>query len=111
VKSETQLIKTYIAEAEGTAATNAREANRAHARLHRVYKELIASAHGKTAISSLVTHENPKVRLWSAAHSLAWNEPAARATLEQLKHFDDLLGFEAEMTLREFDAGRLSFEF
>src|SRR5688572_24546459 len=103
--STNDLVSRYVAEAEGTAAPDARSANRAHDRLHRVYQKLSSSAEGRAAISSLLSHECPKVRLWSAAHSLAWNEAEARKTLERLLELDDLLGFEAEMTLREFDAG------
>jgi hypothetical protein len=57
----------------------------------------------------LISDDNPTVRQWSAGNALAWDEPTARAELERLAaQPHGLGGFEAEITLREFDAGRLN---
>jgi hypothetical protein len=49
------------------------------------------------------------VRLWAASHALFWDEQRARAELEREASTDDnLSSFEAKITLREFDAGRLN---
>jgi hypothetical protein len=50
----------------------------------------------------------------AASEALLWNETEARPVLASLAN-DDSAPFEhsfsAEMTLREFDAGRLSFDY
>lgn len=91
--------------------TDPQRANRAHDRLHEAYKLLKQTAEGREAIVGLLVHPDPEVRCCAAAHSLQWKPREARAVLEQLARRDDVLGFEALMILKEFDAGRLSFDY
>ena len=94
------------------AETGARDpeiANAAHDKMHRAYKLLRESEAGRAAIFALTTDPDPHVRCWSAAHSLVWQPEHARAVLEKLVIDDGVCSFTARMTLREFDAGRLSF--
>ena len=49
------------------------------------------------------------VRQWAASRALFWDEQRVRAELEREASTDDnLSSFEAKITLREFDAGRLN---
>ena len=85
-----------------------RRANRL-ADAQRVYlQSLSTSPGGRRHIEAFLDDDEPGVRAWAAAHVLFWNEPRARRVLEHLSSSDALpFNFNADMTLREFDAGRL----
>ena len=60
------------------------------------------------ACRGVLDDDEPGVRAWAAAQVLFWNEPDARRVLECLSSSDTFpFNFNADMTLREFDAGRL----
>ena len=105
------LIEAYRRCAAATGGVNAVEANRAHDEMHRAYKVLRSTDAGRQAILTLIRDPSPNVRCWAAAHSLAWAEFEARQALEELVASDGRCAFTARMTLREFDAGRLSSEY
>ena len=77
-------------------------------RMQAVHLKLRTTQAGRDAITSLISDENATVRSWSAINALAWAEGVARAELEREAREGGLLGFGAEITLREFDAGRLN---
>ena len=107
-----ELIQHYRQCAEGTSAATAREANRWHARLHACFQSLRHSPEGIEAMATLMTDPSEPVRLWAASHSLSLGVPSARSVLEQLRDTGAwMAAFDAEMVLREFDAGRLSFDY
>ena len=91
-----------------TTRRTTRRANRL-ADEQRVYlNALVASAEGGRHVDQLLEDPTPGVREWAAARALFWNEPRARQVLEELAASADFpFNFSAEMTLREFDAGRL----
>lgn len=71
---------------------------------------LSMSETGRAAISALLDHPRPTVRLWAAADALRWDEPRARQVLESLRDSPDDVGLHstsARYTLKEYDAGRL----
>jgi len=71
--------------------------------------QLLATQAGRDAITSFIGDENATVRSWSAVNALEWAESVARAELEREARTDSgLRGFEAELALREFEAGRLN---
>lgn len=83
--------------------------NRLVDRLEDARKGLAKSEDGRAVISALLNDPRATVRLWAAGHALQWRDPEARAVLEAMSR-DQRLGLNrlnAEMTLREFDAGRL----
>jgi Domain of unknown function (DUF2019) len=83
--------------------------NRLVNRMQALQLQLRATQSGRDAITSLIGDENATVRSWSAVNALAWAESVARAELEREARTDSgLRGFEAQMVLREFDAGRLN---
>jgi hypothetical protein len=83
--------------------------NRLVHRMQAVQLQLGATQAGRDAITALISDENPTVRSWSAVNALAWAESVARAELEREVETDSgPRGFEAEVVLREFDAGRLN---
>lgn len=84
---------------------------------NRAFDELVEAAFeigededkGRSTFAALLDHENHSV-VHSAAWRLLWlDEPMARASLERVsRDGPPLVGFSAEMTLKEWDAGRLT---
>lgn len=90
----------------------AKDQNSLFDRLHAVQTRLAETAEGQAAIAALMTDSDPWVRLAASAHSLRWAEEKARLVLEDLRDADTTMaGFNAKYVLREYDAGRLTFEF
>ena len=108
--SVSELLEKYREAAEGTAEQNPKIQNKWADELHRYYKLLRATDEGRSAIMTLLTDPSPHVRVWAGAHSLEWAPAAARAALEILRDSDGPCSFDAKMTLREYDRGRLRFE-
>ncbi len=111
-------LRAYCDAAQGTArlvdaidqSLDPVKADRCFGQLHAQYVVLRQTQAGRDAITSLMSHEHPSVRLWAASHSLEWAPDAARATLEQLRVSDGPVSFEAKWTLKEYQKkGRLSF--
>jgi hypothetical protein len=97
---------------EGT-DVKSRKANRLFDE-NRVYLwRLREDERGRALIETLLADADPGVRLKAAAHTLEWNPEAARPVLEAVgslvrpwQH-----AHAAKMTVREFDAGRLRFDY
>lgn len=85
----------------------ARKANRIFDRLHALALGLRESEDGRRALESLLTHDNRGVRLKAAADCLAWDSAQAVGTLESLVNPRGPHSLDAEMTLREYRAGRM----
>ena len=105
------LTEQYRRSAAGTGAATPDSANRCHDAMHEAYKQLRGTQSGRDAILALINDPSPHVRRWAASHSLAWAPQAARKALEELVRADGPCAFTARITLEEFDAGRLSFEY
>lgn len=74
------------------------------------YKRLRETEEGRTAMTTLLTDASPDVRGWAATHVLSWAPEIARPVLENLRDSKGRRSFDAEIVLREFDKGRLSFD-
>jgi hypothetical protein len=105
------LIAKYREGAIKTGTSNPGIANPAHDQVHGCFKLLRDSDTGRAAIEKLMADENPYVRLCAAAHSLTWATETARDVLLELVRARGAGSFDAEMTLEEFDAGRLTFDY
>jgi hypothetical protein len=106
-----ETLAEYREAAEGTGDAVAKRANRWHARMNMCYRALRQSESGRKGITSLVSDDNPHVRVWAAAHALQWAPELARLALESLRDSQGPCSLTAEMTLNEFDKGRLSFDY
>jgi hypothetical protein len=81
--------------------------NRHVDRMQRAQLVLRATEAGRAAITRVIDNPIHTVAQWSAAHALFWAPEKARRFLEAETTAPGLDGFNAQMTLREFDAGRL----
>ena len=59
-------------------------------------------------LGSLLDHENPSVRLWAALDTYRLDPKRSVEVLEAVAREPGLVGFSAEMTLRELRSGRLT---
>jgi hypothetical protein len=83
-----------------------------HARMSRAYHYLVSLGEGgRAAFSALLHDESPCVRAWVAAQLLSEGERAAIPIMQQLAASPGIRGFNAEMTLSEFQAGNLRSPF
>lgn len=81
--------------------------NRLVNEMQSIHLRLRETEEGRTAITDLVEDDCSTVRQWAATNALAWSPAIARAELERHANAEGLGSFDAQMTLREFDAGRL----
>jgi hypothetical protein len=81
--------------------------NRLINELQRIQLVLRQTEEGRTGISDLMDSDDATVRTWCATFALFWNESKARKVLQAEAAARGMAGFEAEIALREFDAGRL----
>lgn len=105
-----ELLQNYRDGAAGTGDPVAKVANKWQKKMHACYKILRETEEGRNGIIALMTDDDCGVRVWAAAHSLRWASELARQTLEQLRDSGGERSFEAEMTLKQFDKGCLSFD-
>jgi hypothetical protein len=106
------IIERYRQHAIGTGSiSNPRKCNRHAADLHACYKTLRQSEEGRNSIAYLMFDYEPSVRCWAAAHSLLWRPDTARHVLERLRDSQGPFALDAEMTLEEYDKGRLTFDY
>lgn len=93
-------------EASGTPT----KANRLFVRAHRIAVHLRESPAGREALRSLLGHESLAVRLCAAAECLPFSPEPATSVLRELASTTGLHAVSAEMTLKEFEAGRLNMD-
>jgi hypothetical protein len=98
---EWSRLQRDLTESETTRANRLADSQRAD------LATLSQTAEGRAAIERFLEDDEPGVREWAAASVLFWDEARARRVLEELKSDRFPYNFNAEMTLREFDAGRL----
>lgn len=88
----------------------AKKANKLFDRMHALSTEMKRTPEGRRALEGLLTHESRAVRLKTAAACLEWAPGLARPVLLDLVSPRGTHSLSAEMTLREYDAGRLKFD-
>ncbi len=82
---------------------------------HRLYDEMRTAAlaieqfdgAGREAFRALLNDESVHVRSWVAATLLVEGDIEARETLVRISKLEGIMGFNAEMTLKEFDRGNM----
>ncbi len=112
----TESIKDIVARYRQGAIANSdisdpKKANRGAKQLHACYKILRESEEGREALIGLMDDPEPSIRCWASAHSLQWKPDSARRSLEALRDSKGHYSITAEMTLKEYDNGRLKFDY
>jgi hypothetical protein len=105
------LLAGYREGAEGTSASDPKAANNWQQKMHACYKQLRDLPDGRAAIISCLDDPSPHVRCWAGAHCLQWELTKAQLTLERLRDSHGPCAFTAEITLEEFQKGRLLFDY
>jgi hypothetical protein len=109
--SNSELVALYRQGAIATSdVSDPKKANKGAEQLRNCYRALRDSAEGRGCLVDLMDDPEPGVRCWAAAHCLQWQPDVARRVLERLRDSRGPFSFDAEMTLREYDLGRLRFD-
>jgi hypothetical protein len=117
-RSTSELVEAYASAAafhgRATEVSDPREtrsANRAADLIAAIYREF--RARGNEAcehLLPLLSHPEPGVRGWAGAHALEFAPKLGEPVLEELARLPrSPVGFSAEITIREWKAGRLRF--
>ena len=87
-----------------------RLANEQHDVVADVYRELRARGlEAQRALLALLDHPDHSVRSWAGSHALEFSPDDGQRTLGELAATDDLVGFNAEITLETWRQGNLRF--
>ena len=110
----TTLIEAYRAAAAAhgaaTEKSDYRKANRHHDVVAAIYRELRTRGDAaQLELLALLDDLDPHVRGWAAAHALDFAPERGERVLRRLASSGGAVGLNAEMTLREWTKGSLSF--
>jgi len=87
-----------------------RTANRHYEIVAAIYRELRRrGADAQRALLPLLTHPEPGVRAWAAAHAMEFAPADGEPVLTALTNAPKALGMSATMTLRQWREGKLIF--
>ena len=107
-----KLIAKYAraagAHGRGTVEGNSRLANRNYDKIIDALRELDQqSTDGRKVLRRLYFHQDPAVRVWAATHLIEMDTEGAVRVLREVAEHSGMIGFGAEMVLKEWEAGRL----
>jgi hypothetical protein len=71
------------------------------------YNILHRTEEGKKILKELMSYPNSGVQLWAATHSLPYVPEEAKKILNEIHSKNDLIGFSAGVTLKEWENGKL----
>jgi hypothetical protein len=95
---------------EATDTGDHRAANKSAELIAAIYAELRRrGTAAQRELLPLLTDPVAGVQLWSASHALEFSPDDGESVLKQLSSRGPFLGLTAEMTLKEWRAGRLRF--
>lgn len=99
-----------LAHGEATEAGDHRRANKAHQQLVEALRAVRATGDAAGALGKLMDDPELAVRVWAATHGLEFDPDAAERVLSGIASGGHTIHqFNAEMVLREWRAGRLTF--
>lgn len=100
--------KAHITDFDNVSKKEIKASNHAADELARL-RNLLQANGQLDSLKTLLTHEHKNVRCWAATHFLEVDSKKAVPVLEDLAKEEGLFGFNADMILREWRAGRLKF--
>jgi hypothetical protein len=106
------LISEYkeaaLAHEKASLSGNYRVANREYETLVTIAKEIISrGSSAKDAFLCLLSDQNAFVKIWAATHALAFAPAQGEQALAEASHLSGLAGHTANITLQEWQAGKL----
>lgn len=106
--SVNELIQKFreaaIAKGDGASVLDAEY----HSAMSSAMKELIKRGdRGNISFEKLALDESIYVRLWAASQLLYFGNLGMKQILEEIAKNHEIIGLTAELTLKEFEAGRL----
>ena len=108
-----KIVEAYVDAAieNGEAGNNNdhKRANRCYKKMNDCYQKLKNEGADNLVLNlaPLLRHTDDNVVLWSAMHLLPYKAAEAEEALNKICQGQGLLAFDAEMTLKEWRAGRL----
>jgi HEAT repeat protein len=107
-----EVVEQYRQGAIGTGdISDPKKANKSARQMIAAYRILRETEEGRQAIASLLQDDEPSVRCYAAAQCLQWKPDVAHRVLEALRDSQGPFSFDAEMTLKEYEKGRLTFDY
>ena len=112
MSSEEIFVEGARQHGEGTIDGDAPVTNRAYKKLISALREIRKTPdRGENFLNSLLDSDNPSIVIWSALHLLPFRENEAVLALQKVAETaPPLIAFGAEMTLKEWRAGRLKVD-
>jgi len=109
-----ELLERYreaaIKHGQGTPAGDPKLTNRSHDIIVSTFKEIKREEYGLERLAKFLEDEDTSVRSWAACNLLHIEKFHSRKILEHIENTDaTILGFDAKMTLKEWDTGKLIF--
>ena len=106
------LISKYkeaaLAHEKATLSGNYRVANREYKTLVAIVREVVErGSSAKDTFLSLLSDQNPFVKIWAATHSLAFAPSQGEKALSEASRVPGLAGYTATLTLQEWHEGKL----
>ena len=107
----TMYARSAAAHGRSLDTADSKSANRHADVLAAVYRELRARGRdAQLALMPLLNDPDPNVRVWAAGHALEFApEDGEKVLTEMAAAFKGLIGWSAEMTLKEWRKGTLKF--
>ena len=102
-----EYIKAAIEHGQGIEAGDPDVSNAAYERHAHLLARFFPEEQRRQLVS-LLNHESPSVRLWAALDTFQLDPKRSVEVLEAVAREPGLVGFSAEITLRELRAGRLA---
>jgi len=104
------IVMKYVAFAtdyrEATLGSDYIKANKCYKKITECYCKL-KDLQAVSSLKDLLQHENESVVVWASLHLLPYESKIAEDALARIAKKGGLIAFDAEMTLKEWKAGRL----
>ena len=98
-------IRAAVSHGEATLSGDFRKANRQYGILSGYYSQIKDDPAALEIFSTLLSHDNVSVRIWSAAYLLPHNSLMAVRVLKEISKGEGIMAFNAKMVLENMTHG------